>query len=127
MVTTEQVAHFKSKLEAEKKLLETELGTLGQRNPDNASDWLPAKPEGDTFGADKNDNADIIEDMHQNNASMNQLEGRLNLVDRALEKIAAGVYGICEVSGHDIEVERLEANPAARTCIAHMADEATLG
>jgi RNA polymerase-binding transcription factor DksA len=50
----------------------------------------------------------------------------LNTVVHALGKIEAGTYGVCEVSGMDIEEDRLEANPAARTCKAHMAEEATL-
>ena len=37
-----------------------------------------------------------------------------------------GTYGSCEISGEAIEVERLEANPAARTCKAHIEREAEL-
>ena len=33
----------------------------------------------------------------------------------ALEKIEAGKYGICEVSGEEIEADRLEAYPSAKT------------
>lgn len=126
MLPADKIAHFKTKLEAEKTLLEEELGRLGTRNPANPNDWLPSKPAGEEFGADKNDNADIIEMEQENNASLNELEGRLNTVLRALEKIEAGTYGVCEVSGMDIEEDRLEANPAARTCKAHMAEEAAL-
>ena len=49
----------------------------------------------------------------------NQLENRLLDVKRALEKIDNGTYGTCEVSGEQIEETRLDANPAARTSIAH--------
>ncbi len=38
-------------------------------------------------------------------------------IDRALEKIEEGVYGICEESGAPIGAERLEAKPWARFCI----------
>ena len=38
---------------------------------------------------------------------------------RALQKIKAGAYGVCEISGEPIEVERLAANPAARTTLAN--------
>ena len=41
-------------------------------------------------------------------------------VDEALEKIEKGTYGICETGGEKIEEDRLEANPSARTCKAHM-------
>ncbi len=35
-------------------------------------------------------------------------------VDRALAKLEAGTYGVSEVSGHPIPLERLEAVPWAR-------------
>ncbi|MEK9177228.1 MAG: TraR/DksA C4-type zinc finger protein [Patescibacteria group bacterium] len=117
---TKTLADFKYRLEKEKELLETELRGLGARNPSNPSDWVPAKPEGDEFGADRNDNADIIENMQDDNASMNELEGRLNTVIGALGRMDKGSYGVCEACGDPIQPERLKANPAASTCIAHM-------
>lgn len=118
MLTQDQTSEFKDRLMKEKALLEAELATLGTQSA--TGDWIAKKPEGDTFGADRNDNADIIEDMQENNASLNQLEGRLNLVIAALARIEANTYGVCEVSGEDIEIERLNANPAATTCMQHM-------
>lgn len=121
MFSQQDIQPFKQKLEKEKALLEGELRRLGARNPANPSDWVPAKaPDESEFGADRNDNADIIEDMHEDSASMNELEEQLNNVLLSLEKIEKGTYGLCEVSGEPIEKERLEANPSARTCVAHM-------
>jgi len=120
MLTQNDLVKFKKLLEEEKVLLETELSELGSRNPSNASDWVPVKPAGDEFGADRNDNADIIEDMQDNNAALNELEGRLNQVVSALLKITEGTYGTCEISGEAIEMDRLEANPASPTCKKHM-------
>jgi YteA family regulatory protein len=37
-------------------------------------------------------------------------------IDRALERINDGTYGVCEVCGRDIAVERLEVVPAASKC-----------
>ncbi len=37
----------------------------------------------------------------------------LRLIERALEKIEDGTYGICEISGEDIPLARLEAIPYA--------------
>jgi RNA polymerase-binding transcription factor DksA len=122
MITTEQKQEFKVRLEKERDLLQQELSTLGTQNPSNKNDWEVKKPEGEEFGADRNDNADIVEAMQENNAALNELEGRLNLVLEALAKFDAGTYGVCEVSGEPIEIERLNANPAARTCMQHMND-----
>jgi YteA family regulatory protein len=38
---------------------------------------------------------------------------------RALERIDSGKYGMCEVCGKDIPLERLEALPTATRCIEH--------
>ena len=120
MLKDAQTAQFKKSLEKEKGILEQELSGLGSRNPANPSDWIPSKPDGDDFGADRNDNADVIEDMQENNATLNELEGRLNLVLKSLERIEEGTYGTCEVCGADIETDRLAANHAAMTCKKHM-------
>ncbi len=47
------------------------------------------------------------------------LERELEQMDRALERIEAGTYGVCEVGGEPIPAERLEARPAATLCIQH--------
>ncbi len=38
-------------------------------------------------------------------------------IDRALERIAAGTYGVCLPAGRRINLERLEALPYAETCV----------
>jgi DnaK suppressor protein len=42
---------------------------------------------------------------------------RLNDIERALQKIDAGTYGVSEASGAPIPIERLEAYPEARTTL----------
>lgn len=126
MVTDSQKAELRAKLEAEKAVLEEELTKLGSRNPSNPADWVASKPEGEEFGADRTDNAGVIEEIQGNYATLSELEGRLNNVLRALGKMEDGTFGICEISKEPIEVERLMANPAARTCITHMQDESKL-
>lgn len=109
---------YKERLEEEKGRLESEMDTLGRRNPANPSDWEPATTEeGD---ADPNVQASKLEDFGDNVAILEDLEARYKDVQDALTRIAAGTYGKCEVSGEEIETDRLEADPAARTCKAHM-------
>jgi DnaK suppressor protein len=43
----------------------------------------------------------------------------LGEVDRALEKVEAGTFGVCDVCGDRIPVERLEARPFTSRCIRH--------
>lgn len=112
-------SHYKTLLEAELAKLEGELQTLGRRNPSNPADWEPV-PEETEETADPNERADKFEEFEDRAAILNQLEIQFNEVKDALERIEKGTYGICEVSGEEIEEARLNANPAARTCIAHV-------
>ena len=43
---------------------------------------------------------------------------RLADVEAALERRAAGGYGVCELCGRPIPADRLAARPSARTCVA---------
>ena len=58
--------------------------------------------------------------MHIDSIVLDELEARYRLVLHALKKFDAGTYGVCEESGEQIEEERLDANPAARTCKDHI-------
>ncbi len=113
--------HFKAKLEEEKKLLEEEMSKIGRKNPDQKGDWMPMPPvDRDTSSADENTVADAIEGYEDNVAIMGTLETRYNDIKSALDKIKHNAYGNCQVCGKEIEVERLEANPSARTCKEHI-------
>ena len=121
--------YFKQKLEAEKSLLIEELGELGRINPTNPKDWEPTYSElHPKIGADEterepdeNDQGTQVEEYEVRNATEAPLEMRFNNVLVALNRIKDGKYGICTVGGepHTIEEARLEANPAAITCINH--------
>lgn len=112
--------HFKNRLEEEKANLEKELAEVGRRNPDNPADWEARPTDRDTSQADDNTVADSVEDYEENVAIVGTLETRYNDVLEALRKIESGTYGRCEVCGAEISEERLEANPAAKACRAHM-------
>ena len=114
---------MKERLLAEKEELVSELSKIGRVNPDNPNDWEPTPPEDQDTGADENVRADNVEEYEERTAILKNLEIRYNNVLRALKKIEEGTYGICEISGGQIEEERLMANPAARTCMKHMHDE----
>ena len=113
-------AYFKKKLEAEEKLLEEELEKVGRRNPDNLSDWEATPADKDPSQADENTVADGIEDYEENTAIVNTLETRYQDLKSALDKIKQGTYGLCEICKEEIDAERLEANPSAKTCRKHM-------
>ncbi len=112
--------YFKEKLEKEKDNLQDELSTIARKNPDRPGDWDATSGDIEVDNADENEVADKMEELEENNLIVEQLEQQLKDIDIALAKIDKGIYGVCEVSGEMIEKDRLEANPAAKTCIKHV-------
>jgi RNA polymerase-binding transcription factor DksA len=121
-MSPEKVTHFKKKLEEELKLVEGELKGVAVHDPKNPANWESKEVEMEVMSpvADPNEAADKIEEYNEHRAITGELEIRYNDITAALQKIADGKYGLCEVSGEPIEEDRLEANPAARTCKKHM-------
>ncbi len=126
MIARMETAHYKQKLQEELATVTEELQTLGVQNPDNAEDWVATPTDTETGEADENVSADHAEDLEERTAILADLEKKYNSILHALRKIETGTYGICEVSGEQIEEDRLDVNPAARTNKAHMEEEDTL-
>jgi DnaK suppressor protein len=93
---------------------------------EHTDDWVAIPVGTETAEADETDEADVVEEWNERRATVSVLETDYRNLKRALSKIAEGSYGVCEISGQPIEDKRLLANPAARTCIAHMDEEGTL-
>lgn len=106
-------------LATELKELEGELRSVGRVNPENPKDWEPVPDRLDIVKADPNEVADSIESYEGNTAILKQLEIRLNEIKAAQKRIQDGTYGVCSVCQKPIEEKRLEANPAAMTCLEH--------
>lgn len=116
----ENTDQYKNKLNEEMALVVSELKSIGRINPDNPNDWEAVPRDKDIWKPDEEEVADKIDGYEINNAILNQLETRYNEIKQALERIANGKFGICEVCGEAIEKERLDANPAATTCLKHV-------
>jgi len=116
---------FKNLLEEELRTLEEDLSRIGRINPDNPADWEAVPEEWEVTGADSNEASDKKGEYAENTAELKELEIRFNNVKRALKKIEDGTYGKDETDGSDIPMDRLEANPAARTKVenAHLVEE----
>ena len=74
---------------------------------------------------DIQDEVDILNhDIYLNLAIELQERDRLTLmrIDRALAKMKAGQYGICESCGAEIGYRRLKIQPLARLCIQCMTE-----
>jgi RNA polymerase-binding transcription factor DksA len=117
---------YKTQLEEDLAVITKELQTLGIHNPQVKEDWI-ALPDGVGMGeSDEDLLADKTEDWEEKVATLAALETQYNDIVRALGKIENGTYGVCEISGEAIEEARLNANPSARTCMAHMDEEQDL-
>lgn len=118
-------------MEEHKKYLETELENLVNELKtiavldSNTGDWV-AQPEKVNTEADVNVSADTNEDWNERRSIVGQLETRYHNVLIALSKFDSNTYGKCEVCDELIESDRLDANPAARTCKIHLEREREL-
>ncbi len=118
---TTQLEHYKRALEKERDMLETQLDKLGVRAGEE--EWAPKVADDmDISAADENEVGDLSEETQIDEIVLEELETRYQHIVHALKKFDTNTYGICEVSGKPIEEDRLEANPAARTCKAHIND-----
>lgn len=118
-MTNEQVKHFKKRLEEELRSAEAELKSLGWKNP-TTGEWEATGGDIDQTATESDELGDRMEEYGENRAEIDEIEIQWSNTKRALQKIDEGVYGVCEISGEEIEEDRLEANPSARTCIKHM-------
>ena len=113
-----ELEELRGALEAEKDSLEEELSSYG-RVQGETGDWQGASVGFEGEEADPIDAADQIEELATNVPLVEELEKRHKDVEDALEKVEEGTYGMCEDCGEPIPLKRLDANPAARTCVAH--------
>jgi len=111
--------HFKKKLEEEKMKLESEMGTIGRKNPAVPGDW-ELSPLEVGMESDPVDQADVIMDHENNVAVLADLEARYDAILAALSRIEKKTYGKCIVCGEEIGEARLEADSAATTCVKHL-------
>lgn len=70
---------------------------------------------------DEDEAVDEVVNYEETSARVADAVKSLDEVNAAMEKIAAGTYGTCQVGGELIPEARLKAYPAAATCIDHEA------
>jgi len=121
MNDTLDIQKYKSLLTEERDRLLSELQDIGKVDNQNEDDWHATAGELQTGTADAQVLADRFEEKLTNEGIVANLEKRLQEVRDALERIDAGTYGTCTECGERIPAERLDANPAASTCITHSA------
>jgi len=101
----------KADLLIEKERLEKELSTIANKANGQYRTIFP------DYGHREDDNVDEVGAYEKSLNLKQNLETSLNLIPKALDKIAKGNYGKCEKCGKLISLDRLEANPSAETCL----------
>lgn len=99
-----------------RRLLEEERAQLGAQLTE-----LGFADGGSGLAYDSNfaDSSQVTAERSEAEVLALQLQESLDEVAHALDKLADGTYGSCEVCGQPIDPARLEAMPAARFCINH--------
>jgi RNA polymerase-binding transcription factor DksA len=110
---------IKEKLENERDVLLEQIKDMGKLN-EETGEWEAIPEELGFPESDENDKADRFEDFEARSSMIKTLEPRLNNILKALKNLNRESFGKCEICKKDIEIARLEANPAARTCKKHL-------
>ncbi len=106
---------YKNLLEEEKSALTLQLQDMAVLNTETG-EWEVTPDPLTAPDSDSSDMSDRFEDFEETSSIVKSLQARYTDINDALGKIENGKYGICEVSGKEIEEDRLDVNPAARTC-----------
>jgi DnaK suppressor protein len=108
---------LKKKLEKEQILLKKDLLGFADKDKKMPDDYDTRFP--DFGGRASSPDEDANETgMYENLLAVEYvLELRLRDVGEALKRIKEDHYGNCEICKKEIELNRLKANPAAKTCL----------
>ena len=109
---------MQQELERELATLEIELTDIGALVPGGHEARAERRDELDIDSEDRNILADKFEETSTDASIARELTIRYESIKHALARIAEGTYGMCTTCGKPISEERLEANPAADTCIS---------
>lgn len=99
-------------MERQREVLQKELASLREQ-VETLKAALAVKPE---YGMGKGDPA--ITQWELDQAMLERLQGRVEELEQALEKLEDGTYGICERCGNPINPNRLAVLPDTKICVS---------
>jgi len=108
------VKEMEESLKAEQNRLQSELDEISTKNPKAANDFMADFPN---MGDKEDENAEEVATYSTNLTLERTLESSLRDVEKALDRIDAGNYGICKYCGKEISEARLRARPASSSCV----------
>ena len=108
------LAHFAALLAAQRAEREAEAAELAAA----LSDVRAARSDGTADDEHDPEGSTLSSDWSRISGLLSTARVRVAAVDRALDRVEAGTYGICLRRGERIAIDRLEALPTAELCIA---------
>jgi RNA polymerase-binding transcription factor DksA len=109
VLTQNDIRRFRELLESERDAIESRIAARNRDIRETVHD--------ESGVGDSGDESIRIYDREDESDANDLDRETLSLVIRALERIVAGTYGLSEVSGKPIPIERLEAVPYATTLV----------
>ena len=113
-MTDEKLQHYKEKLLAKREEIRQSLQEYADFDSKTGNYKATYKDVGDDY----DENAYEVTTYGRDQALEETLEEQLHQIDRALQRIEDGTYGVCQKTGQEISEERLEAYPEAEEAIA---------
>lgn len=95
--------------------IEAELKSFAHRVRRSSDNFDTTFPD---YGDKEDENASEVQTFTDNLALEQTLEGTLEDVDRALERMDKGTYGQCKYCGQPIDERRLTARPESGSCVS---------
>ncbi|TMF13679.1 MAG: conjugal transfer protein TraR [Chloroflexi bacterium] len=109
MLNSQDIRRFQERLKAERDTIESRIATNKRGIQETVRD--------ESGVGDIEDEASLISEREAEIDENDRDQKELAQVKRALERIEHGTYGLSEVSGKPIPIERLEAVPYATTLV----------
>ena len=109
MLRSEDIRRFEQRLKADRDAIEARIAANRQGVKETVRDE-------DGVG-DVEDEADLLYEREAEIDETDRDRAELARINRALERVEQGTYGLSEVSGKPIPIERLEALPYATTLV----------
>ena len=105
-LSQEELLYFQQELEKQKQKIQKTLEIKVQELNDHSE------------AKDEADHASIALDAVTNNIILKEQQKTLNQVQRSLNKIALGTYGVCTICDEKINIERLKVQMFSEHCVA---------
>ncbi len=113
-IKADDLKEIEGKLLTEKTMLEGELEKFARPNPDNPDKY---EAQIEDVGDDESETVSEVEQYTLDLSLGETLEKSLRDVNKALDSIKKGTYGICKYCKNPIDIARLKVRPTSTACI----------